>query len=123
MEKLNELSKNREFIDRLAKLETDVDVENLLKEYGINLSESEFEEFINKLNLYIENNGEGELTEESLEAVSGGFGVVAAAAVVVIGGTLVTAGSIHTYKRIKNESSCLWKGESAYPNNPFYTCR
>jgi len=123
MAKLEEMMKNEEFVKKMAQMDSDVEVAKLFKANDVEISAEEFEKFMDELNDYMENSvDEKEISENELDKVAGGS-ILAGIAVYAIGGILVAVGGKHTYKRIKNETSCIFKGESAYPDSAFYTCK
>lgn len=123
MAKLKEMMKNEEFVKKMAQMDSDVEVAKLFKANNVEISAEEFEKFMDELNDYMESSAdEKEILENELDKVAGGS-VLGAIAVYAIGSALVAIGGTHTYKRIKNETSCIFKGESAYPDSAFYTCK
>lgn len=69
---LENLFENAEFIEKFQKAESKDDLQKLFKEYGIELSREEIDEFVAELEKFGDN---GELNEEELESVAGGITV------------------------------------------------
>ena len=123
MAKLEEMIKNEEFVKKMAQIDSDVEVAKLFKANNVEISAEEFEKFMDELNDYMENSVDGkEFTENELDKVAGGA-ILETIIFYAVGSALVAIGGTHTYKRIKNEASCIFKEKSAYPDNKFYTCK
>jgi len=99
--RMNELFQDPGFKEKSSALKTAEDMQKLLKEYGVDYSLDDVYQMCEEVALYMENadNKDGELSEDSLEAVSGGFWGALAFAVVCIG--TFALGVYNGYKETK----------------------
>ena len=67
----NNLFENAEFLEKFQKTESKDDLQKLFKEYGLDLSREEIDEFVAEFEK-VSTSTSGELDEASLEAVAGG---------------------------------------------------
>jgi len=71
LDKVRAVDGDKEFVDYLIKLDTPEDIQNAFKEKGVDLSLDEVEELVVEM---VDAAGKyGELSEEDLDSVSGGF--------------------------------------------------
>ena len=119
MAKIEELVKNEEFVKKIAQVETDEEVRKLFKEEEIDLTDEELNEFVNGWNAKIED-GDNELTEDSLSAVSGGS-VLAGLAIMAGGAALLVVGG-HKIKHVLNDASCAAGNGQAF-DGKHWTCK
>ena len=124
MAKIEELMKNTDFVENLTQAQTAGDVKMLFNANGVEMTDDDVINFVNEYNSCIDSIGKQELNEEDLVGVNGGVVVSGTALAITAALAALTAiGAPHTYKKIKNETSCTFKGVSAYPNSPFYQCK
>lgn len=88
-EKLQELQNNPEFIAKLRESRTSEDILAVMAEYGIEITEEEYEAGMDQAMSILEDQGylsDGELTEAGLDLVAGGFNSFISGAGIVSGG-------------------------------------
>ncbi|MCH5187246.1 MAG: class IIb bacteriocin, lactobin A/cerein 7B family [Oscillospiraceae bacterium] len=114
MANMNELVNNKEFLLELSKQKTGHEAKELFEKYGVTLSDSEYAELVRAQNMVVDmGKANGELTEQDLTNVSGGFGIISA----IIGGAIMAGsilGTAHGLKHVANEVSCGMTGEQAW---------
>ena len=119
-EKMEMLETDPEFIAKMQRVKTTEDVINLMAEYGVELSEEEFESAYDQSLAIFEEKGyikDNELTEDYLEMVSGGVNSKVAGVGVVIGyiglGIMTGGGAWYLWAAgcAIGAAGCLMKGK------------
>lgn len=91
-EKLKELMENEEFISGMIQAQNPNELGIVLAENHVELSSSSLEEAFNEVQKQISEAENGELSEEALEAVSGGWGSLLTG--VIVSGQLAAWASV-----------------------------
>lgn len=87
----NALMEDKSFVVDMLSQETAEDVQNLFQKNGVDVSMEEVNELGKVLN-HLENSGD-ELSEESLESISGGFAITGAAVLAVAKAVIAVGGA------------------------------
>ena len=90
------LEADEQLVEKLMQQETSEDVQALLKENGVDLTIEEVNEIREVLLKLMDRMSEGELSEEDLEEVTGGIGVLAAVGIGMAIYSLLGAGGLAT---------------------------